>query len=791
MNAGKQMMGNISHFSELYSHPGKYLEQHLINVSRISFQNLLYSPVSKIGNFTKDEILRVVKVCGLSHDLGKATNYFQIYLNDNNKEKVKEARHSLISAIATYYLVIDEFKESFIANEDKIKLFAFASFMAVKRHHGDMGDVYSEAVLLDSERSLLRTQIQSIDSNKLNILCNNLKTEKETININKEMWSEWIEQFDLSLYFRKLRKLGDERNLNFYLLFNLIFSLLIDADKTEVSIGKILDRKFTEIDYKIVDSYKEKSNFDKTFLNEFREKAYKEAVYSEINLDKKILSLNLPTGLGKTFTSFAYALKLREKISRNNGYTPRIIYSLPFLSIIDQNASIFEEILIKGNLKLDTSLILKHHHLSEMYYKTDENEFETNQAKILIEGWNSEIIITTFVQLFHTLISNKNSTLRKFHRLAGSIIILDEVQSIPFKYWLLVKEIFNKLVLDFGSYIIFVTATLPLIFEKEEMDPLIKPEVYFSKLDRVVIQSNLEKNITLDEFVDNLSICENKSYLFIMNTISEAKKLYELLREKIDCKILFLSSHVVPFERLERIKEIRDKGVKILVTTQLVEAGVDIDFDIVYRDLAPLDSITQSAGRCNRNWRNEKGEVNIISLNDEKKNYSSYIYDSILLDITRKILTDNKVISEKDYLGIIEKYYYEITEKKSKDISKDLLNAIYSLKYKSEDESKGISDFKLIEEDYQKVDVFIELNNDAKNVWTKFELIKEIRDLFERRLEFNQIKGNFYNYVISISVKAKNIPPEVLGFRYVNIESLNDYYDDKTGFKTDSEALIW
>jgi len=242
---------------------------------------------------------------------------------------------------------------------------------------------------------------------------------------------------------------------------------------------------------------------------------------------------------------------------------------------------------------------------------------------------------------------------------------------------------------------------------------------------------------------------------------------------------------------LERIKEIRDKGVKILVTTQLVEAGVDIDFDIVYRDLAPLDSITQSAGRCNRNWRNEKGEVNIISLKDEKKNYSSYIYDSILLDITRKILTDNKVISEKDYLGIIEKYYYEITEKKSKDISKDLLNAIYSLKYKSEDESKGISDFKLIEEDYQKVDVFIELNNDAKNVWTKFELIKENRDLFERRLEFNQIKGNFYNYVISISVKAKNIPPEVLGFRYVNMESLNDYYDDKTGFKTDSEALIW
>ncbi len=784
-------MENKSCFSELYSHPGKYLEDHLINVSRISFQNLLYSPIIKIGNYTKDEILRVVKICGLSHDLGKATEFFQVYLNDKNKEKVKEARHSLISSIATYYLVIDEFKENCSANEDKIKMLAFASFMAVKRHHGDMSDVYSEAVLLDSERSLLRTQIQSIDSNKFDILCNNLKTEKETININKIIWSEWIEQFDLSLYSRKLRKLGDERNLDFYLLFNLIFSLLIDADKTEVSIGKNLDRKFTEIDYKIVDSYKEKSNFGKTFLNEFRESAYTEVVYHEINLDERILSLNLPTGLGKTFTSFAYALRLREKVSRTKGYTPRIIYSLPFLSIIDQNASIFEEILMNGNLKPDTSLLLKHHHLSESYYKNDENEFEPDQAKILIEGWNSEIIVTTFVQLFHTLISNKNSTLRKFHRLAGSIIILDEVQSIPFKYWLLVKEIFNKLVLEFDSYIIFVTATLPLIFEKEEINPLIKPEVYFSKLDRVVIRSDIEKNITLEEFVDNLCICENKSYLFIMNTISEAKKLYELLEEKSDCKILFLSSHVTPLERLERVKEIREKGVRILVTTQIVEAGVDIDFDIAYRDLAPLDSITQSAGRCNRNWRNGKGEVNIISLKDEKKNYSSYVYDSILLDITRKILTDNKMISEKDYFEIMEKYYYEITVKKSKDLSKDLLSAIYSLKYKSEDESKGISDFKLIEEDYQKVDVFIELNNDAKNVWSKFEHIKEIRDLFERRLEFNKIKSDFYNYVISIPVKAKNIPPEVLGFRYVNMESLNDYYDEKTGFKTKGEALIW
>ena len=89
---------------------------------------------------------------------------------------------------------------------------------------------------------------------------------------------------------------------------------------------------------------------------------------------------------------------------------------------------------------MDTDLLLKHHHLSDLYYKKDENEFEPDEAKILIEGWNSEIIVTTFVQLFHTLLSNRNKTLRKFHRLSNSIILLDEVQSIPFKYWLLMKE---------------------------------------------------------------------------------------------------------------------------------------------------------------------------------------------------------------------------------------------------------------------------------------------------------------------------------------------------------------
>lgn len=786
-------MGNIYSFSELYSHPGKYLEEHLINVSKIAVQNLNESPIDKIGNFSKGEILNVVKICGLTHDLGKATKYFQIYLNSENKEKGKESRHSLLSSIATYYLVMNECKINNRIDEDKIKLLAFASFLAVKRHHGNMVDVLSESTILASEKDLLKIQVDSIESDKLSILLKNLKSEGITENIDKNIWRKWIEKAptDLSSLFRKLRKLKEEKNLDYYLLFNLIFSLLIDADKSEVSIGEKLERKFTKINYTIVNSYKAKMNFNTSFLNELREKAYKEVINNKIDLDQRILSLNLPTGIGKTFTSFAFALKLRGEIAKTKKYNPRIIYSLPFLSIIDQNADIFEKILASSKLNPDSSLLLKHHHLSEIYYKCGNNEYEPNQSKILIEGWNSEIIVTTFVQLFHTLISNKNSTLRKFHRLAGSIIILDEVQSVPYKYWLLIREVLDRLVLEFDSYVIFVTATQPLIFEKKEMNSLVLPEAYFSKLDRVIIRSDLDKSITLEEFVNNLNINNNKSYLFIMNTINEAKNLFTILKEKYDYEISFLSSHVTPFERLELIKKTREKNTRILVTTQLVEAGVDIDFDVVYRDLAPLDSISQSAGRCNRNWRSEKGEVNIVSLKDERKNYSFYVYDPILIDTTKKILMSNKIIAERNYLEIIENYYYELTKKKSKDESKNLIKAIYSLKYTSDDDNKGISDFKLIEEDYPKIDVFIELNNDAKKVWAEFESIKEIKNLFEKRLAFSRIKGKFYKYVISIPINAINLPPEVLGFRYVNMESLSDYYDETSGFKLEGKLPIW
>jgi len=754
------------------------------------------SSVKKIGRYDKSILMRLVKICGLCHDIGKATSYFQKYLfaSDEEKKKLKgmsETRHGLLSAVVSFYAAQAEFTGEESLRSGEIAFLSFIAFWTIRKHHGNLEDIIDETGVTDKDITILIDQIKSINKNKLSKLSEELKTKGLKLEITTTSMLEWVDsiQNDLKPLRRRFRRLEREKNIQPYLITNFIFSLLIDADKTEVVLGETPKRRPQFIDYTIVDDYKTTLDIKKTNINELREKAYKEVLSKEPDLDERVYSINLPTGLGKTFTSLAFALKLRNKISNKKGHTPRIIYSLPFLSIIEQNADQFERVLYTAGFNVDTDLLLKHHHLSDLYYKKDENEFEPDEAKILIEGWNSEIIVTTFVQLFHTLLSNRNKTLRKFHRLSNSIILLDEVQSIPFKYWLLMKEVLKDLVKEMDSYVVFVTATEPLIFERHEVKSLVDRGKYFSALDRVVIKPQLQGTMKVEELAEHVDLKPDKSYLFILNTIKSAKTAYKLLKTKSQ-HISFLSTHIIPKERLNRINEMKSGEIKVAVTTQLVEAGVDIDFDIVYRDLAPLDSINQAAGRCNRNGKNQ-GEVIVVSLTDDKRRYSSYIYDDVLLDITGKMLEKNDCIREKDFLNIIDNYYKTMQEKMASDKSRQLLSAVYKLKYDSTDETIGINDFKLIDYTYPKIDVFIEIDDDAKKVWEEYVRIKEIKNLFKRRLEFSQIKANFYNYTVAVPATVDNRPPEVAGFRYVNINSLEDFYDRETGFKCEGVTPIW
>ncbi|MDN5317287.1 MAG: CRISPR-associated endonuclease/helicase Cas3, partial [Thermoanaerobacterium sp.] len=591
-------MMNTSCFSSLYSHPNKYLEDHLSGsahlIEKFSDESSTYLLDDKL-------ISRLTKVIALCHDLGKSTRYFQDYLfADDSKKKdmksMKETHHSLISAVIAFFVIKEEISKHAAYNDVKT-LLPFIAYIVVKKHHGNLNDVVTEASLDDSDIDTMKSQLQSIDEKRFSILSDNLVKAGLDVKLDKNTINYYIENIknELRNVKRYIRRINEKNDLSYYILINYIFSLLIDSDKSEVVIGSDFSRSYVELSSDLVDKYKSQMLYKENKINSLREDAYREVNSSEINFDDRILSINLPTGLGKTLTSISFALRLREKLYKTFNKNYRIIYSLPFLSIIEQNFQEFEKILKGNNINTSTNVLLKHHHLSEMKYTDDDTEFDTDSSKIMIEGWNSEIIVTTFIQLFHTLLSNKNKSLRKFHRIANSIIILDEIQSIPFYYWKLVKEILQAVAFKLNSYVIFVTATQPMIFGNDEIRQLTDKRKYFNQMDRVVIKPVLDKNIHLNELVDMFDLKDGRSYLFILNTIASAKQFYELLKEKLpDEEIVYMSTHIVPFERIERIELIKSKKVKYAVTTQLVEAGVDIDFDVVVRDIAPLDSINQS-----------------------------------------------------------------------------------------------------------------------------------------------------------------------------------------------------
>ena len=362
-------------------------------------------------------------------------------------------------------------------------------------------------------------------------------------------------------------------------------------------------------------------------------------------------------------------------------------------------------------------------------------------------------------------------------------MIIDEVQALPTKYFKLIKDMIKQLSNILGTYFIFMTATQPYLVE--DAIELANKEKYLDKLNRYNVYVDLEPK-TIDAFVESLDIDNNKTYLFITNTVASSKKLYKLIKEKVGIPIEYLSTSITPYDRKVRIKDIKEGKYKIVVSTQLVEAGVDIDFDVVYRDFAPLDSLIQSAGRCNRNME-KIGEFRVVNLVDkENKPFSELIYDIVLLNLTKEMLKDKPTLSEKEFILLIEEYFKELHKIISSDISNDIIEAIRLFKFTADRAS--IKDFVLIEEEKYKRDVFIQLNNEAKDVWNKSKSIlrqlknKEI-DIFEAKNNFEKLKSKFFEYVIHVDVRNNQpILDNELNMYIVSMEELDDYYDRETGF---------
>ena len=751
----------ILSYTEVYSHPDKLLSTHLRNTAKYSEQIIRDLPINRNKYYA--DIAFTIGVC---HDYGKSTTYFQdkLFKGDNSIN----ARHGFISSILTYYLVKQVYGD---------RELACISFHTVLCHHTNLKNFTELSSYVE----------ETYDEDYIINQVNNLREHK--------LWDSFYSQHPiihdfLNNYYTVIDELISdletfEYDNEYYLLHKLFYSVLLDADKMDASNTKKIPRP--EINTGIIDEYKKNNltcNTDS--INIIREKAYKEVneAIGDIDLMKdRILSINLPTGIGKTLTGFNGVLKLQKRIHDTYGYTPRIRYVLPHTSTIDQNHKIIFDILEHP----DNSILLKHNYLTEMKY--NYNNDEEYDERILIEGWNSEIVISTFNQLFESIIHGYNNKSRKFHNITNSIILIDEIQSIPYRYYNIINSTLKLLAEAYNCWIIIMTATQPLIFKEKEIKNLIKnKEYYYDKFNRFDFIFHHEK-ITIPEliknYIENDINNSNDDLMIVCNTIKSSKKVYDNIKQIItsDINLTYLSTNITPYEREKRIQEIKDNtdNRRIIITTQLIEAGVDISVDKIYRDIAPLDSIIQTAGRCNRNNK-KHGEVHIIKLiNENNKPYYKNIYDSVLIQLTQEIIQDYTIVSEKEFtIPSTDKYYQETLNRTKQARLNDYLEY---LKFQSMNK-----EFQLID-DNDKIPVFICINDEATIILEEYKKIKK-HNGFEQKKLFDKIKNKFYNYTINIyenDFGSTNKLDDEVGVIYPS--DLERKYNPVTGFiKKENES---
>ncbi len=543
------------------------------------------------------EYADLYEFCGLIHDMGKYSEAFQRHIAG----EVNNVKHSIYGAM--------------YAVERRMLELA----LPVYGHHAGIPD--RPDMIQNIKAELVNGQ------NIYETICKAWKNDmgKEYTFPNDDVFRKIPDVFQQELFVR------------------LMFSSLVDADSLDterhfredifatrthipLDVNVLLDR--LQLHLNNLGKDEKKGNLP---INKLREEVRLYAE-SKATLPQGFFSLTLPTGLGKTICSMSWALHHAQ----HHKNVKRIIVVLPFISIIDQTAEIFKSIFNNG----DTDYILEHH--SNVIYEEDENE-TISPKQLATENWEYPIIITTSVQFFESLFSNKRSVCRKLHNIENSIIIFDEIQTLPLSVSEPTIIMLNNLQQLCRCSILFCTATQPDYHLRKgfrgisKIESLVKsPQSIFENTRRVTYQSINDYNqIELEDLVA-MVMDSHRSSLVVFNTKKKAHSFYEKAKELCDCKVFHLSTTMCPIHRKNTIKEIRialDEDKTIIVSsTQLIEAGVDMDFPSVYRELAPLESIIQSAGRCNREGGPtdndgafiRKGSVFLFALTDTAQPSAQY-----------------------------------------------------------------------------------------------------------------------------------------------------------------------
>ena len=584
-----------------------------------------------------DEYADIYAYCGLLHDVGKYSEGFQRYIRAGG-EKEPHAKWG-----------------AYMAKNDRLINIAFSVF----GHH--MG--------LPNRDTMFETFIQ----------CENEKGKWLEIQRSLRNDGMCIPPCDNAPFNRIDGNTAKE------LFVRMLYSSLVDADSLDT------ERHFQEEQYNArprlildVDALLDALNYK---LSSFSHNSPLNGLRTEVRLYAQSLaeepqgcfSMTLPTGMGKTLCSLNWALH-HAKVHSN---IKRIVIVLPFLSIIDQTAKELKSIF------KDHDVILEHH--SNVIYEGKESEEEyycKDPKQLATENWDYPIVVTTTVQFFESLFSNQRSKCRKLHNLQDSIVIFDEIQTLPVHLAECTMKMLNDMLHLCRCSILFCTATQPNFQTRSDFKgidhivPLVEnPMAIFAATKRVEYYPIADYEV---QSIDSIAqkVCEEKeSVLIVCNTKKKAKALFDSIKEKGNMQVLHLSTNMCQKHRMAVVDKVKGKlknGEKlILCSTQLIEAGVDMDFPIVFRELAPLESIIQSAGRCNREGKLEKGKVFLFQLEEKGQPSADYKtftqFAQLCYHNNENRLTDADFYAEY-YTDIVKLYAPEdtITPKREKLMFQDV-----------------------------------------------------------------------------------------------------------------------
>ena len=512
-------------------------------------------------------------------------------------------------------------------------------------------------------------------------------------------------------------------------LSRMLFSCLVDADYLDTEL--FMDEessKERKNDIKLesllplLEQYIEslQQTAKATDVNSIRKQVHERCVRMS-DVEKGFYSLTVPTGGGKTLSSLVWAM--RHAI--HNGMD-RIIIAIPYTSIIVQTASILKHIFGEES-------VLEHH--SNFDPQSVKKEFR-HKAKLATENWDYPIVVTTNVQLFESMFSNKPSDCRKLHNIVNSVIILDEVQTLPTDYLQPIIDALKSYQRMFGISVLFTTASQPVLsgliegcnpraaFQGIDNITEIIPKEYalHDRLRRVRLEID-NTGSTYDEIACRLS--QHDKVLCIVNTRNDAREIFERLpKEGIT---IHLSRMMCPRHVSKAIQEIKQalsdnsETVIRVMATQLIEAGVDIDFPVVYRQEAGLDSILQAAGRCNREGKLDMATTYMFSLSEEHKLYGS------IIDANNARLN---MVNVYDWFApeAMTEYFRQLYCRKETFDKKDLKTLLY--KPTEMCFAEATKEFRLIEETgktvYVNMDDSLELVERLKSDGITYSLMKQL-----------------------------------------------------------------